>query len=176
MGSNGQPLPVERSILHQRMLTAMLDGTTSIHFGEILALIYQNAQQTNYRRDDDTVPSNGLFSVAHSVAEIKHSQPAMVTWAVQLISALVAHESSAMVDKNTGLHLRAQAKEGSQSWDYRATWDAIDGFSMKKLQDTSQAHAPIMWHLMTAYIARPNTEDAPQGAVKRYRPQSIVRC
>jgi hypothetical protein len=143
-GVNGQPLPVERSVLHQRMLTAMLDGTTSTHFGEILELVYQNAQQTSYRRDDDTIPSRGLFSTIHSVSEIKHSQPAMVTWAVQLISALVADESSAMVDKDTGLHLRAQAKKGSRSWDYRATWDAIDAFSMRKLQDTSQAHAPII--------------------------------
>lgn len=174
IGANGEPLPVERSALHQRMLTAMLDGTTSTHFGEILELIYQNAQKTNYRRDDDTIPSNGLFSASHSVTEIKHSQPAMVTWAVGLVSALVADESSAMINKDAGLHLRAQAKEGGQSWDYRATRDAIDAFSMKKLQDTSQVHAPIMWHLISAYIAHPDAEDTPQCVVKRYRPKSMV--
>ncbi|KAM6491642.1 hypothetical protein JOM56_012886, partial [Amanita muscaria] len=174
-GTNGEPLPVERSVLHQRMVTAMLDGTTTTHFGEILEMIYHNAQRTSYRRDDDTRPSKGLFSTTHTAADIKHSQPAMVTWAVTLVSALVTNESSAMIDKDTGLHLRAQAKEGGRSWDYRATWDSIDAFSMKKLQETSKVCAPIMWHLMSAYVARPDAEESQQvQIVRRYRPQSIV--
>ena len=72
-GTDGVLQKVNRSSLHQRMLTSMLDGTTAIHIGEILESIYQNALETSYRHNDDTIPSRGLFSTTHDVPDIKHS-------------------------------------------------------------------------------------------------------
>jgi len=51
---------------------------------------------------------------------------------------VVQGESEKIVDEKAGLHLRAHAKEGGWSVANQISWEAIQHFSFKKLQEVAQ--------------------------------------
>jgi hypothetical protein len=54
----------------------------------------------------------------------------------------------------------------------RATWDAVDSFSLCDMQTIAETHAPVLWHLASSYV-NPNHKT---GHVRQHRPQNLVCC
>ncbi|KAM6503950.1 hypothetical protein JOM56_000893 [Amanita muscaria] len=133
-GANGEPLPVERSVLHQRMVTAMLDGTTATHFGEILEMIYHNAQRTSYRRDDDTRPSKGLFSTTHTAAKFNR---AAVNYSLDAWL-----KNKANVGERIGVEATRQiCDDRSNIWLLRRQAHAVKAFALELCKRGSNSNA-----------------------------------
>ncbi|KAK7684254.1 hypothetical protein QCA50_012578 [Cerrena zonata] len=51
------------------------------------------------------------------------------------------------------------------------SWDAVSGFSLKRLEDTFKKHAPLCWNLLMRFM-RPSGKDS-EGDGK-YRPKNVV--
>lgn len=59
----------------------------------------------------------------------------------------------------------------------RATWDAVDSFSLGKMQQIAEINAPVLWEIVSSYV---NPEhgalvDNQAVVIRRYRPQNVVR-
>ena len=66
---------------HERVVKAMLNGTTKPYFGAVLNLIYEDAQRTNFIKSDTmTPPGTNMFVSTLSLDKIRHAYPALVTW------------------------------------------------------------------------------------------------
>jgi hypothetical protein len=79
------------------------------------------------------------------------------------------------------LHLRAseKSKGGPNACAHakRATWDAVDSFSLGKMQQIAKINAPALWEIVSSYV---NPEyrvlvDNQAVVIRRYRPQNVVR-
>ncbi|KAG6836416.1 hypothetical protein H0H93_008157 [Arthromyces matolae] len=166
---------IVRDPKHQQMLVAMLQGTSKPTFSTILDLIYQNSKVIPYRNNDTTMPT-ATFIPSRLPEDIDHAEPAIIAWAVHLVSHLVQSEGGKMVDVKTGLHLNASSKDDNQrkrkSTAERATWQAVDSFSMENLQNIAQENAPITWHLISSYT-NPSIREAP-GQVLAVSTASIM--
>jgi hypothetical protein len=146
--------PVERASQHARMVTSLLNGASKPRMGIIIDLIHHNSARVNYRQGDKTMMSN-VFSPSVAFQDIEHAWPALSTWAVHLVAELVSAEAKVMIAPETGLHLRARGKDDrtrQRNHGPRATWDAVNTFSLQKLQDMAEAHAPAMWHIISSYV------------------------
>ncbi|KAG6915753.1 hypothetical protein DXG01_010020 [Tephrocybe rancida] len=168
---------IVRDIRHQQMVVAMLQGTSKPTFGQILELIHQNAKVVGYRQSDTSMPNRGAtFDPALSPESIKHADPAITAWAVHLIADHVQHESKKMINVETGLHLRAWSKADTtrkrKPTSARASWEAVDSFSMDNLEDISLKNAPVLSHIISSYI-NPNHGHALAVRTTR-RPKNIV--
>ncbi|KDR68077.1 hypothetical protein GALMADRAFT_146569 [Galerina marginata CBS 339.88] len=154
----GEIVPVERTEKHQRVLNAMLDGTSKPHIGSILEKIYRCACSVKFRENDNTVPagsSSNMFSSHLPPGEIKNARPGMITWAVRVISKEVNKEAEEMIRTETGLHLRASSKYKATSTESaepvevpdhkkRVSWNDVGSFSFNRLEKIANGHAPIM--------------------------------
>ncbi|KAF8235504.1 hypothetical protein L208DRAFT_1392366, partial [Tricholoma matsutake] len=112
---------------------------------------------------------------------IKHAKPALTVWAVCLVSSLVWAEGQQMIRRETGLHLRASEKSmggpNARVHAKCATWDAVDSFSLGKMQKIAKINAPVLWEIVSSYV---NPEygalvDNQAVAIHRYWPQNVVR-
>ncbi|RDB15452.1 hypothetical protein Hypma_004158 [Hypsizygus marmoreus] len=171
------PTSVKRSKIHENKLRAFLDGTSKPHFGRLIDLIHKNSVDAGYRANDPTNPGHGKFFSTSMVPEdIQHARPALTTWAVHLVGELVDAEAGDMIKRETGLHMRAKAKEGGRDVGEKVTWAGIDSFSMEKLQKISQRNAPIMWHVLSSYVVQDHAHSKPGQVVtvRQYRPQNLV--
>ncbi|KAF8954217.1 hypothetical protein BDZ97DRAFT_1928589 [Flammula alnicola] len=52
-----------RTEQHERMLTAMLNGTSKPHLGTILQALFEKAESTSFRADDTSMPPG--FNMLH---------------------------------------------------------------------------------------------------------------
>ncbi|KAG6907429.1 hypothetical protein DXG01_008894 [Tephrocybe rancida] len=152
-----EPCTIERDAQHQQMLSALLNGSSKPQFGQLLDLIYKNAQGVGYRRGDNTVPSGPFtFSPDLSHTEVSHAYPAMTLWAVRLVSNLVRSEGEKMIQPDAGLHLCVSVKPDSdrkhEGQARQSTWEAVDGFSMEKMQGITEINAPVLWHITSTYV------------------------
>jgi hypothetical protein len=168
--------PVERESQHARMITALLNGASKPRMGIIIDLIHRNSAYVNYRQGDKTMTSN-VFSPSVAFQDIEHSWPALSTWAVHLVAELVSAEAKVMIAPETGLHLRARGKDDAtrqRNHGPRATWDAVNTFSLQKLQETAEAHAPTMWHIISSYVSPSFAESSEHVNLRQYRPQNLA--
>ncbi|CAA7257316.1 unnamed protein product [Cyclocybe aegerita] len=142
--ADGSLIPVKRTKKHKGSLQAMLNGNSKPYLGEILQLLWKNAIATEFRENDMSIEPNGsLFIREGDLNAIEHAQPAMVTWAAELVASLANEESQKMVHPDTGLHLRARAKPGGRDAAHRVTWDAVSLFSLKSLEGIVTRNAPL---------------------------------
>ena len=83
-----------------------------------------------------------VFSPSVAFQDIEHSRPALTTWAIHLVAELVSAKAKVMIAPEAGLHLQAQGKDDTIRWQNhgpQATWDAVNTFSLQKLQDTADS-------------------------------------
>ncbi|KAF8056184.1 hypothetical protein FPV67DRAFT_1731334 [Lyophyllum atratum] len=167
---------------HQQMVVGMINGTSKPRFGEILQLIYENAKRVDYRKGDKTATKIVIqkkFAPDLWPEVLHHAEPAMNVWAVRLVADLVRNEGKVMVKPDTGLHLRASAKPEMERTrniqDKLASWEAVDGFSMEKMQGIAEENAPTLWHIVSSYV-NPTYGDRGQVLAVREirRPQNLV--
>ncbi|KAI0055098.1 hypothetical protein BV25DRAFT_1816096 [Artomyces pyxidatus] len=153
------------------MLIAFLDGRSKPRIPDILDVMWKRAYATEYRRNDKTAPRD-LFTPGVSSSALEHAYPAMATWMVEQVTAMIRTESDIMITPATGLHLRATAKTAIGSL---VTWDKVYDFSLSGLQQTAEEHAPVLWHLLSSY-ADPDYKhgQAEDHAKSGYRPKKIV--
>ncbi|KIJ99754.1 hypothetical protein K443DRAFT_123087 [Laccaria amethystina LaAM-08-1] len=132
----------------------------------ILNAIYERSLDVTFRTTDMSVkPGTNMFNPDIELHQIQHATPAMTTWAVRHVAMVVQGESEKIVDEKAGLHLRAHEKEGGQAVANRISWEAIQHFSFKKLQETAQKNSPAMSFLLDAYTNKDFLEDEVQGRV-----------
>jgi hypothetical protein len=153
----------------------------SPYFGAILNLIYEDAQRTNFIKSDTTTPpGTNMFVSTLSLDKIRHAYPALVTWATLLVANKVNEEANNMIARETGLHLRAQAKEGGRgkSEESKVSWDKVNSFSLSSVRGIANEHAPMMSFLLNSYTTkergRVNTNVGEVTAVRIYRPEPVV--
>ncbi|KIJ11608.1 hypothetical protein PAXINDRAFT_157256 [Paxillus involutus ATCC 200175] len=131
--AQGQEL--KRGKQHQQMLVALLNGSA----------------KPAIARD----PQNwmGRFMSGVPVKEINHTRPALITWAVNEVTALVQKEASIMGGKDGGLQICARKAPATTKRNHgpSITWEAINSFSFASLQALAEQNAPITWHLISSY-------------------------
>ena len=163
---------------HERMVKAMLNGTTKPYLGTILKLLYEDAQRTAFLKNDRSTPPGTNMFVSHlSLEDIRHAYPALVTWATRLVSERVNEEADDMTARDTGLHLRAQVKEGGRgkNEEYKVSWDKVNSFSLLSIQDIANENAPMMSFLLHSYTAKERHGGKSKvTAVRVNRPKAVV--
>jgi hypothetical protein len=123
---------------------------------------------------------NNMFVSTLSLDKIRHAYPALVTWATLLVANKVNEEANNMIARETGLHLRAQAKEGGRgkSEESKVSWDKVNSFSLSSVRGIANEHAPMMSFLLNSYTTkergRVNTNVGEVTAVRIYRPEPVV--
>ncbi|KDQ50832.1 hypothetical protein JAAARDRAFT_164426, partial [Jaapia argillacea MUCL 33604] len=135
-----------------------------------MSLVYRNARQEKYRVNDQTA-TGAMFVAGVAPESIEHAEPALCTWAVELVADLVTRESDVMVKPDSGLHLRASSKKSSK---HMTTWEKIDGFSLRGLQSTAERNAPILWRILSSYTDPESIKQTRAVAIRKYRPKNIV--
>ncbi|TFK20425.1 hypothetical protein FA15DRAFT_599731 [Coprinopsis marcescibilis] len=170
---NGQL--VKRTPRHDSMLRAFLNGNSKPHVGRVLEDMWHNASETVFMQTDTTVPQGTFFNPTVPVDNLLHVRTAMTTWAVNLTAELMNNEGERMIDRRTGLHLRAQVKEGGKGSreEERVTWDEVSKFSMANLESTARYQAPITWNVLSSYVHK---DDSPSRLPVAYqlRPKNLV--
>jgi hypothetical protein len=161
-----------------RVVTSMLNGSSKPYVASILEKMFDIAStKTNFLKNDTTAnPGRNMFNPERPPQEIRHAYPAMTTWAVRLVSELVNNEAKQMVNHKTGLHYRAQAKEGGKHEQNQITWEAVQSFSFEKLEALAKANAPVMSFLMNSYTHSQFSSLDPGDSVvmRTYRPENLV--
>ena len=163
---------------HKQTVTSILNGSSKPYMASILDAIYERSLDVAFRTTDMSVePGTNMFNPNIELHKIQHAMPAMTTWAVRHIARVVQGESEKIVDEKAGLHLRAHAKKGGRSVANRISWEAIQHFSFKKLQEIARKNSPAMTFLLNAYTNKDFLEDEVQGriiAIRQRRPQDLV--
>ncbi|KDQ57007.1 hypothetical protein JAAARDRAFT_109613, partial [Jaapia argillacea MUCL 33604] len=152
------------------VVSSLLNGQSKPFFGEIITLAYHNARQEKYRTNDPTA-SGSMFVLGGVPQSIEHAEPALCTWAVQLVANLVARESNVMIKLELGLHLRASSKKSSK---YLTTWEKVDVFSLRGLQSTAEEKAPVLWYILSAYTDPNPVKKNGVVSVRQYQPKNTV--
>lgn len=98
---------IARGQRHMQMVTAFLNGATRHTVTDILDLLYVTATGVKYRSNDHSMPSNGVFDPNLETSSIRHAQPALHTWAVWTVTALIQKECDRAIDSKSGLRVRA---------------------------------------------------------------------
>lgn len=63
---------------HERVVKAMLDGTTKPYLGTILKLLYEDARRTDFLKNDTSIPpGTTMFASSLSLDKIRHAIYAM---------------------------------------------------------------------------------------------------
>jgi len=122
-------------------------------------------------------PGSNMFKLDIHPSNIVHAMPALTTWAVRKAADVVNSEAQKMVDERTGLHLRAHVKEGSRYESNQISWEAIQHFSFKHLQEIADDNSPAMTFLFNAYTNKGFLETEKEGQeviVRQRRPQNLV--
>ena len=165
---------------HERVVKAMLNGTTKPYLGTILKLLYDDAKRTKFLKNDTSIPpGTNMFASSLSLDKIRHAYPALVTWATWLVSEKVNEEAESMIARDKGLHLRAHAKEGGRgkNEEFKVSWDKVNSFSLSSLQGIANDNAPMMSFLLNSYTTKEQGRVNSNGevaAVRIYRPESVV--
>jgi len=93
----------------------MLNGTTKPFIGEILELLWRNANRTEFRENDKSVPPGHKMFIGNATFDIiEHARTSMVTWAAKTVMKLANGEAEEMIKPEAGLNLRARTKNKSQ--------------------------------------------------------------
>ncbi|EAU82342.2 hypothetical protein CC1G_06652 [Coprinopsis cinerea okayama7 len=167
--AQSDPNRATRSEKHQRMLTAFFNGTSKPHLGVILAEIWRNARETG-----DSPATTHPFEDKKPFTEIPLAIKAFATFASRAVIDMVGEEAERMVERRSGLHIRAQLKEGGRGSreDERASWAKIEDFSFEKGAQIAKENAPVLWNCMLKFTGYNEEED--QGPVIKYRPKRLV--
>ncbi|KAF9235065.1 hypothetical protein BU15DRAFT_65199 [Melanogaster broomeanus] len=145
--AHGQEL--KRGKRHQQMLVALLNGSVKPTIGAIIQLIARNTLDISpAAKDPQDWTQMGGFMSGVPVEEINHARPALTTWAVNEVTALVWKEASMMGGKDGGLQIRARKAPAATKRNHgpSITWEAVNSFSFASLQALAEQNAPITWH------------------------------
>lgn len=166
---------VAHSQTHTGMLTALLNGQSKPRLGTILNEIWRSSLDTKISSADRTSPGY-YFNPDVPIKDLEHGLVVLATWSASVVSKLVEEEGALMSDRGTGLHLRAQAKEGGRGSQVQdlVTWDDVDAFSFAKMEDIAMANAPIIRQVMLSYMNKKSHSAGGAVAAQRYRPKNLV--
>ncbi|KAF9528832.1 hypothetical protein CPB83DRAFT_929056 [Crepidotus variabilis] len=137
-----------------------------------------HAVSTSFKTNDTSIPpGHNMFNINLHPNNIMHGNPGITSWSVRLVARLVSDEAELMADKKTGLHLRASTQTGGKNADFRVSWDKINTFSMKIMENLLTENAPIMAFIASSFVSADYAKVKPGvvAAVKRtYRPEDLV--
>ncbi|KZP05348.1 hypothetical protein FIBSPDRAFT_967349 [Athelia psychrophila] len=88
-----------RTARHVSVVSAFLQGTSGIHMGHIIDLIYKHRQSQPKQSSQHPNEIYLAFSPAVSPTNIHHARPAMSSWATQLVGEAV-HRGVGRLTKN----------------------------------------------------------------------------
>ncbi|KAF6745112.1 hypothetical protein DFP72DRAFT_824802 [Ephemerocybe angulata] len=169
-----------RTPRHRAMLAATINGQTKdFRIATILNALWKTSLEIDIRDEDPTAPEprgEALYNSKDPLHSIQHARVAIATWATRLVASLVEKEGAVMTDRRTGLHLRAQVKEGGKGsrLEELVTWDQVSNFSFSKLENIAQTHAPVMSSLVRLYIGDKVSPENRVVVTRRYRPKELV--
>lgn len=140
-----------RSPRHQSMVTAFLEGESSVKMGDIIDLIYHHHQSQPRLHSKHAEERELAFSPISSPSTIKHARPSLSTWAVQLIGNTVYREVGKLTkDDPTDPEDRTQlrASTNGRAKNVRViTWEDLGKFSIATLAEKYKKRAPLVWYL-----------------------------
>ena len=161
-----------------RTVTSILNGTAKPNMATVFEIIYKRSLKVDFKKSDTTVkPGSNMFNPDLRPSDIAHATPALTTWAVRRAADVVDSEAQEMVDEKTGLHLRARVKVGSRYESNQISWEAVQHFSFKHLQEIADDNSPAMTFLLNAYTNKGFLETEKEGqemSVRQRRPQNLV--
>lgn len=161
-----------------RTVTSILNGTSKPNMAAILDLIFEKSLQVDFKKSDTSAkPGFNMFNPDNLPSNIEHARPAMTTWAVRRAAHVISGEAQKMVNEKTGLHLRAHVKDGSRFESNRISWEAVQHFSFKHLQEIANDNSPAMSFLLNAYTNKDFLETEEQGrviSIRQRRPQNLA--
>ncbi|KAG6818589.1 hypothetical protein H0H93_003702 [Arthromyces matolae] len=144
-----------RTARHRSMVSAFLQGSSNVHMGNIITLIYKHRQSnpTKYSSDDSY-----RFSPHAPLEDIRHARPCMSAWAAQLVGEKVFREVRLLTQNDplgseVRTQLRATRSERSRTIVPQVTWDDLGKFSIPELAKEYKRRAPLTWHLAESMAA-----------------------
>ncbi|KIM37166.1 hypothetical protein M413DRAFT_13521 [Hebeloma cylindrosporum] len=118
-----------------------------------------------------------MFNTDLDLMDIAHATPAMTMWAIRRAGDVIDDEAQEMVDEKMGLHLRAHLKVGSRYESNQISWEDVQHFSLKHLQEIANNNSPAMTFLLNAYTNKDFLKKEKEGhdvTIRQHQPQNLV--
>ncbi|KAA1470451.1 hypothetical protein DENSPDRAFT_774873 [Dentipellis sp. KUC8613] len=142
-----------RSDRHKQYVSKFLSGKGGYTAGQVLDQIYRNRDG---RPPGNHVDATRAFSSTHPFADIEYGQPAISTWALDLVVNKIIKESNYLQSEKAGLRVRASRKTDKRGLDGEtdpvASWDIISNFTFTGLQKTYETFSPVIWHILEKFM------------------------
>ncbi|KAA1474511.1 hypothetical protein DENSPDRAFT_781882 [Dentipellis sp. KUC8613] len=159
-----------RSERHKQLVAIFLSGRGGYTLSHVIEQIYRN---TDSRPPHDHADAARAFSTTHRPTDIGYGQPALTTWALQIVVDKIIKESNYLQSDKAGLRVRASRKDGikGRTKDPIASWDIISNFTFNGLQKTYEMFSPVTWHLLSKFM-QPKVISSQRKTT--YRPKHLV--
>ncbi|KZP25483.1 hypothetical protein FIBSPDRAFT_950189 [Athelia psychrophila] len=147
---------------HISVVSAFLQGTSVIHMGHIINLIYSHRQSQPKRSSRHANEVYLAFSPILSPADIHHTRPAMSSWATKLVGD-AAHRAVGRLTKNDPddpddiTQLRATTNGRAKNVRL-ATWKDYGKLSMTAIGEKYRLRENLVYYLVEA-MAGPRDHD-----------------
>ncbi|KAJ7847450.1 hypothetical protein B0H14DRAFT_2357176 [Mycena olivaceomarginata] len=167
-----------RTARHKAAVTAFMNGDSNVGMGRIIELLYRHPQG----RPNKANAESGLYFSLSSPAEIKFAQPALSSWALQLVGAELRKQIGVLThndpDDPTDITQLRASTNGRAKNIRLATWDDLGRVSIPWMATTYKRRAPGIWYI-TECMAAPTVNKAIVVRTRRPHPTiqvGVINC